>query len=265
MVQRETKTAKREPPAEAESSPPQEKTAKATAKYSGLNIHQKMLKIADAAGFLQKTKAGFNYMYVPEELIQAKVTAGMQKYGVMLYHGIVPGSTVVTPYSYKKYDKKLKMEVTVSEIIVQADTYYDWVNVDNPNDKIHVDWVLLGQMEDVSQAFGGAETYCNRYFLMKTLQLATSEGDPDAYRSEQKKAAEYEEDKQKHEELKQAIQSIIKSGSTLIAAGANKSIVRETVAKFNSGDGNPSSIKSLEICAAVDKEFKKIMESLNKK
>ena len=41
-----------------------------------LNIHQKILKIADAAGVLQKTKAGFNYRYVPEEEIQAKVKIG---------------------------------------------------------------------------------------------------------------------------------------------------------------------------------------------
>ena len=34
-----------------------------------LNIHQKILKIADAAGVLQKTKSGYNYKYVPEEEI----------------------------------------------------------------------------------------------------------------------------------------------------------------------------------------------------
>ncbi|MBE5733985.1 MAG: hypothetical protein E7347_02925 [Clostridiales bacterium] len=49
-----------------------------------LNIHQKLLKIADMAGVLQKNKAGFNYKYVTEEEIQAKITAGMQKYGVRL-------------------------------------------------------------------------------------------------------------------------------------------------------------------------------------
>ena len=59
-----------------------------------LNIHQKILKIADAAGVLQKTKAGFNYRYVPEEEIQAKVTACMQKYGVMLYPSIVPTTSL---------------------------------------------------------------------------------------------------------------------------------------------------------------------------
>lgn len=93
-----------------------------------MNIHQKLLKIADAAGILQKTKAGYNYKYVPEEEIQAKVTAGMQKYGVMLYHSIVPGTLQVVPYTYQK--SKGNKEVTVNEFIVHADTTYTWVNAD---------------------------------------------------------------------------------------------------------------------------------------
>lgn len=54
-----------------------------------LNLHQKILKIADMAGVLQKTASGYSYRYVPEEDIQAKVTAGMQKYGVMLYDRMI--------------------------------------------------------------------------------------------------------------------------------------------------------------------------------
>lgn len=132
-----------------------------------LNIHQKILKIADAAGVLQKTKAGYNYKYVPEEEIQAKVTACMQKYGVMLYHSIVQGTLHVQPYTYEKYDAKLKANKTVNEFIVTADSVYKWVNAENPDEFIEVPWALVGQMEDASQAFGAAETYCNRYFLMK--------------------------------------------------------------------------------------------------
>ena len=57
-----------------------------------LNIHQKILKIADAAGVLRRSKDAYGYKYVPEEEIQAKVTAVMQKLGVMLYQKIVPGT-----------------------------------------------------------------------------------------------------------------------------------------------------------------------------
>lgn len=223
-----------------------------------LNIHQKILKIADAAGVLQKTKSGYNYKYVPEEEIQAKVTACMQKYGVMLYHSIVQGTLRVQPYTYEKYDAKLKANKTVNEFVVTADSVYKWVNAETPGEYIEVPWALVGQMEDASQAFGAAETYCNRYFLMKSLQLATSEADPDEYRSKQKEAEGYDQEKEQKaaaEELAKAVKEILDKGSELIKKGFAKEEVMAVVGKYNNGNSNPSSIKSIEICAAVMAEF----------
>ena len=39
-----------------------------------LNLHQRLLKIANIAGALQRTKEGYGYRYVPEEDIQALIT-----------------------------------------------------------------------------------------------------------------------------------------------------------------------------------------------
>lgn len=229
-----------------------------------LNIHQKILKIADAAGVLQKTKSGYNYKYVPEEEIQAKVTACMQKYGVMLYHSIVQGTLRVQPYTYEKYDAKLKANKTVNEFVVTADSVYKWVNAETPGEYIEVPWALVGQMEDASQAFGAAETYCNRYFLMKSLQLATSEADPDEYRSKQKEAEGYDQEKEQKaaaEELAKAVKEILDKGSELIKKGFAKEEVMALVGKYNNGNSNPSSIKSIEICAAVMAEFAELEKS----
>ena len=229
-----------------------------------LIIHQKILKIADAAGVLQKTKSGYNYKYVPEEEIQAKVTACMQKYGVMLYHSIVQGTLRVQPYTYEKYDAKLKANKTVNEFVVTADSVYKWVNAETPGEYIEVPWALVGQMEDASQAFGAAETYCNRYFLMKSLQLATSEADPDEYRSKQKEAEGYDQEKEQKaaaEELAKAVKEILDKGSELIKKGFAKEEVMAVVGKYNNGNSNPSSIKSIEICAAVMAEFAELEKS----
>ena len=229
-----------------------------------LNIHQKILKIADAAGVLQKTKSGYNYKYGPEEEIQAKVTACMQKYGVMLYHSIVQGTLRVQPYTYEKYDAKLKANKTVNEFVVTADSVYKWVNAETPGEYIEVPWALVGQLEDASQAFGAAETYCNRYFLMKSLQLATSEADPDEYRSKQKEAEGYDQEKEQKaaaEELAKAVNEILDKGSELIKKGFAKEEVMAVVGKYNNGNSNPSSIKSIEICAAVMAEFAELEKS----
>ena len=232
-----------------------------------MNIHQKILKIADAAGVLQKTKSGFNYKYVPEEEIQAKVTACMQKYGVMLYHSIVPGTLKVVPYTYEKYDSKIKGNKTVNEFIVTADSIYTWVNVDDPTERIEVPWILVGQMEDASQSFGAAETYCNRYFLMKSLQLATSEADPDDYRSKQKEAENYEqikEGKAAAEELGKEIQKVVDAGTKLINKGIKKEVIMDVVAKYNNKNANPSSIKSIDICKNIMDEFDTLETAQNK-
>lgn len=239
-------------------------------KYESLNIHQKILKIADAAGVLQKTKEGYNYKYVPEDEVQAKVTACMQKYGVMLYPSLVPGTLTVEPYSYQKpKTKTVKDEkgrnqtvidymMPVNEVIVKAEVSYLWVNTDNPEDRMESHWAYIGQMEDASQAFGAGATYGNRYYLMKALQLATTEADPDSYRSKQKEAENYEEDKHKKEEaalLKKCIADIKQTGTELITKGIPKDKISEIVSKHNDGNKNPNSITSAEVCEAILTEF----------
>lgn len=221
-----------------------------------LNIHQKLLKIADMAGVLQKTKDGFNYRYVPEEEIQAKVTAGMQMYNVMLYPSITPGTLNVTPFSYEK--KKGQNVTKVNEVIVHCEVTYTWVNTDNPEEKVECGWAYIGQMEDASQAFGSGATYGNRYYLIKALQLATSEADPDAYRSKQKEAEQYEAQKAEGKKLDEEIKKIIEKGKELMLVGISKDDVNEIIGKCNNGSKNPNSIKTLKICKAVLEEFKKL-------
>lgn len=213
-----------------------------------MNLHQKLIQIAKMAGVLRKTKEGFNYKYTPEEDIQAKVTAGLQKYGVMLYHSIVPGTLKITPISYEKYDKRAGKNIPVNEVIVSADTTYTWVDVDSPSAQYENTWVTIGQMEDAAQAFGAGETYCNRYFLMKSLQLATTESDPDEYRSKQKRAEESAEE----EKLADMKALVIKVGKELIKKGVMTADgLKAVVAEHNNGNSNPNSISSTDVCEKI--------------
>lgn len=220
-----------------------------------MTLHQKILKIADMAGVLQKSKSGYSYKYVPEEDIQAKVTAGLQKYGIMLYNSIVPGTLKVTPISYEKYDAKLKANKPVNEVIVSADMTYTWVNTDNPEERVETTWAFVGQMEDAAQAMGAGLTYANRYYLMKQLQLATTESDPDNYRSKQKEAEQYEEEEAAKEaaaKLAKKIKEVVDTGTDLMTKfGVDKAEMMGIVAAYNNGNGNPSAIPTVEICEQV--------------
>ena len=246
----------------------------------GLNLHQKILKIADMAGALKKNKKGFNYNYVTEDEIQAKITAGMQKYNVMLYTSLVPGTLNVIEHNYTKIKSKqskdekgktimVDMENPVHEIIVSSEVKYTWVNTDNPEDKIECYWAYVGQMEDASQAFGAGATYGNRYYLLKALQLATTDDDPDNYRSKQKEAEQYEEiqaEKAIKEELKKLVEEITTQGAVLIQNGLKKERIMEVVGNHNNGNGNPKSIKSRDVAQAIIEELKNIEEKeINKK
>lgn len=163
-----------------------------------MNIYQKLAKIRKPVEILQKNKSGFGYRYVTEDLILAKITGLMEKYGVSLIPSIMHGSTEVTPYSYSKTKSTKSGEIyeeKVNELLVKADMEWHWVNNDNPEDRIVVPWALVGQQGDASQAFGSGLSYSSRYFMLKYFNAATSDDDPDNWRSIQK-AAEEEENRE---------------------------------------------------------------------
>lgn len=151
-----------------------------------LNLYQKLAKIRKPVEVMQRNKSGFGYKYVTDTELLAKISGLMDKYGVSLVPSVVPNSTVVEPYSYEKI-KAGKTEI-VNEILVHGDMKYTWVNNDNPDEKITVDWVMVGHQSDGSQGFGSALTYSMRYFLLKYFSVATPEDDPDSWRSKQKEA-----------------------------------------------------------------------------
>lgn len=156
-----------------------------------LNLYQKLAKIRKPVEVMQRNKSGFGYKYVTDTELLAKISGLMDKYGVSLVPSVVPNSTKVEPYSYEK-TKGGKTEI-VNEILVHGDMKYTWVNNDNPDEQIVVDWVMVGHQGDGSQGFGSALTYSMRYFLLKYFGVATPDDDPDSWRSKQKEAAMLEE------------------------------------------------------------------------
>lgn len=156
-----------------------------------LNIYQKLAKIRKPVEVMKKDSQAYGYSYVNEEAILAQITGAMQKYHVSLTPSIVPGTLQVSPYSYTKIKKD--KAIPVNEILVQADMLWRWVNEDDPSDFIDVPWSMVGQQADASQAFGSGLTYCGRYFLLKYFNVATTNDDPDNWRS-RKKEAENQED-----------------------------------------------------------------------
>lgn len=178
-----------------------------------LNIYQKLAKIRMMVEVVKKNKSGFNYKYVTDTELLSKITAGMKKYQVSLIPKIIHGTTEVKPYSYEK-NKNLKNGNTITEIVheilVEADMEFQWINDENPDERVVVPWTLVGQQNDASQALGSGLTYTYRYFLLKYFGVSTPEDDPDNWRAKQKEA-EMLEDKLITESIIEEIDSFVKS------------------------------------------------------
>jgi len=171
-------------------------------KIEDMNLYQKFAKIRNMVGAVQKNRQGYGYTYADEEAILPAITAGMDKYHLTLFPGTVPGTTeaIFEQYTKTKTNKDRQTgaitvyEEKVNEYLVKSDMTFTWVNNDNPDDILQVPWSLVGCQTDASQAFGSGLTYSNRYFLLKFFNVATTNDDPDTFRSKQA-AALAEEDR----------------------------------------------------------------------
>jgi hypothetical protein len=178
-----------------------------------MNIYQKLAKARKQVEVMKKDTKAYNYNYTKEESILAKLTVFMDKYGLSLIPGIVPGTMSVNPYNYSKTrstkDGKI-YEEKVNEIIVSADMTWTWVNNDNPEERIVIPWAMTGQQSDSSQSFGAGLTYSSRYFLLKYFSISTSDDDPDKFRGKQKEAM-LAEDRLIAEQIIRAVDVHVKS------------------------------------------------------
>ena len=223
---------------------------------TNLNLYQKLAKIRMIADVAAKDKRGFNYSYADITQILAKVTAGMNKYGVSLIPGIVHESFDVQKVEFRntKVNKKGEIYEDVStEMLVSADMEFTWVNNDDPSETIIVPWVMTGSQSDPSQATGSGLTYCTRYFLTNYFQIAQKDvQDVDEYRSKQKEA--------ELAEKKAIAASIIEEFDLLMKKFLPDNQdkvedVKKFISKYVEG-GNYFNIKEPEVAAKLLNDFK---------
>ena len=223
---------------------------------SNMNIYQKLAKIRKQVDILQKDKSGYGYTYVSEEEILSKIKGWMDRYSLSLVPCIVPGTQEVTPYTYKKTKVKKNGDVyeeVNNDIIVSSEMQWGWINNDNPDERVVIDWFMVGQQSDASQAFGSGLTYANRYFLLKFFNVATSDDDPDAFRSKQKEA-EAAADRMVAQEIIKDFDAAIKKYLTSHAGEVEK--VKKFVSKYARG-GDYFKISDPKLASQLVEDFEK--------
>jgi hypothetical protein len=142
-----------------------------------LNAYQKLALLKESTkGFYKdgstsdSTKA---IKYVTGSQVLAKINPVMKELGlIFVLKEVNHRSFEPITISYRSGDKL--------NFIVQASVVYEWVNTEDPEDKIVIRTELYGQQDEASKAFGSGLTYTERYTLLKSLGLPTDEEDPDA-------------------------------------------------------------------------------------
>lgn len=230
-----------------------------------LNLYQRLAKVRDIADVVQKNKSGYGYRYVSEDEILAKVKAGMSRYRVSIYPKIMTDEFLNEPRNYEKskYDKASGQMITTKEVewVVNGVVVYTILNDDKPEERFEVAWPICGTQSDMSQAFGSAMTYANRYFYLKFFNIATSEDDPDEWKRKKMEAADAEDEAAARATV-QKIDEMCRSNIN----DANRDEVKNLIKKFaKDGTANYKKIKKLDEANALYAELKNYFEKTEAK
>lgn len=135
----------------------------------GKTLYEKLFGIFQGLSAIPKTDKGGKYNYVSSSDVLNKVRALMVQAGVILIPNIRSA----------KYTSIVVKEGQSATLLTELYITYTWVNVDNPTDRLILDF--YGQGVDISgeKGVGKALTYSEKYFLLKFFNIPTDEVDPD--------------------------------------------------------------------------------------
>lgn len=142
-----------------------------------LNLYQKLVEVRKIVPYLQKSATSFGYKYVAGTDVLAPIVLKMNANNLILYPTVLNGTVEILEES--KINKKTGEQEISRNRIVKADMIMTWIDADNPEDRLEVPFMLYGEQNDVSKAFGSGLTYSERYFLLKFFNIATDKDDPD--------------------------------------------------------------------------------------
>ena len=140
-------------------------------------LDQKLMELKKLVSIMKKDSEGHGYNYVSEESILLALNDKMIELGVKLTPRFVPGTLYSQVVNYQNAKGTPK-----TDVLVRSELQFIWKDIESGETEI-VDWGLLGQQADGSQALGSGLTYANRYFLLKYFNVTTSDDDPDKIRS----------------------------------------------------------------------------------
>lgn len=134
-----------------------------------LNLQQKLIEVRKAVPYLQKAASGSQYQYVGSSQTLSSVMEKMNELGVLLKQEII--SQRVTQFHTAK---------GALQFMTDADMRFTWINADDPSDREEALWQGQG-VDNGEKGIGKLATYAEKYFILKSFNIATDKDDPDSF------------------------------------------------------------------------------------
>lgn len=212
------------------------------------SLDEKLMELKKLVSIMKKDSEGHGYNYVSEESILLTINDKMIELGIKLTPKFVPGTLFSQVVNYQNAKGQPK-----TDVLVRSELQFIWKDIKTGETEV-IDWGLLGQQADGSQALGSGLTYANRYFLLKYFNATTSNDDPDKIRS----AIAAEEERKKisaiQTKIKKAYEKIVQKYQTKEKVYEALGMSREEfIDSYNNSDKQAVLLEQVELVLKGDK------------
>lgn len=211
-------------------------------------LDEKLMELKKLVSIMKKDSEGHGFNYVSEESILLTINDKMIELGIKLTPKFVPGTLFSQVVNYQNAKGQPK-----TDVLVRSELQFIWKDIKTGETEV-IDWGLLGQQADGSQALGSGLTYANRYFLLKYFNATTSNDDPDKIRS----AIAAEEERKKisaiQTKIKKAYEKIVQKYQTKEKVYEALGMSREEfIDSYNNLDKQAALLEQVELVLKGDK------------
>jgi hypothetical protein len=143
-----------------------------------LNIYQRILAVMADVSYIEKEKKTVNnqYRFVSHDAVTSATSEAFIKHGVYAKPRIIKNE--ITTIQIEKYNKYEKITLKENSFVCTVEVEYDFINVDNPADRITGINGLGQGIDNQDKACGKAISYACKYALLKALGIETGD-DPE--------------------------------------------------------------------------------------
>ena len=142
-----------------------------------MNIYEKLLEVRKAVPYLKEESQGQQYKYVSSSQVLQSLREAMDEQKLLLIPKVIDTKVSTEMVEWQDKEKPKKTTTYFTELTME----FVWVNAEKPDEIIVCPW--YGQGVDIAgeKGVGKALTYAEKYFLLKSFNVATDKDDPDSF------------------------------------------------------------------------------------